>query len=911
MKHKLLVFAVSALILFGFSSLSVAQCPDTVDHGQCDTIYVEPLCGDEVLGGIGPYNVRAGIFITHDVPDPIIDSLSAIVTPFCYTHTNVATYCSLGSFWNDTYLPYFPGWDNHSIFRWYDCGGGADSSFMSNLALIGQTWSNIIFDLGDFVSHFWLSCIPTTQPLFGANTHRFWAMMTFRMGDSTTITVDSCFWPPNSKLSFTRADAKSYQPQYTSPTIIECYIPPNIPPTVTCPSNQSHSTNGAVQIAGPFSADDTDGTVSTVTIAFSGAGVTGEALYDVTGLGTAHAEFSVQYIVDDHCAAGGTMTITATDDGAGVGQCTFDVDLTNADPVITCPTPPAFIVNDKEYSATATATDANGDALEFTKTAGPAGLVVDTDGGITWTPSCDDTLSNPHTVTVQVEDVCGATDECSFQLTVMCVTNPAVMLGSCDDPCVNPGDLVYFPIEITNSFVEHDIGGFELHIDFDYTAMTFVGVDKGPLIEGFEEFTYRLLPCPLCGCCKYKILLFGMYDLPDGPVGTPIPAGTTGTLAYLKFVVNSNESLRGFCIPVCWQWTPCEYQPPEGLDPFDPDCGENTFSDVTGNVLLTSYYTCQFDEDCCDDPGTEIEDIVLFQHDEPMAKDTDCDVIPNCGGIMVCEAGVANCKRGDINLNNVTYEVADAVLFASYFVEGITVFGPPGDDRDAKICGTDVNADGRALTISDLVYLIRVILKDAVEIPKLAPSSEIAHVVVSNGVITTECSSPIAAILFEFDSAVSPTLLAGNMEMMNYGSKVLVWSREGNTLEAATQVLSFAGDAGLTSVSAVGYDTYELTTTISAKVAPSAFALNPAYPNPFNPFVNLSFTLPGAVNYSLNIYNVAGQLVRSYDGIGMTGLNVITWNGRDNAGVEVASGIYFYKLSAAGFSATQKMVMMK
>jgi flagellar hook assembly protein FlgD len=43
----------------------------------------------------------------------------------------------------------------------------------------------------------------------------------------------------------------------------------------------------------------------------------------------------------------------------------------------------------------------------------------------------------------------------------------------------------------------------------------------------------------------------------------------------------------------------------------------------------------------------------------------------------------------------------------------------------------------------------------------------------------------------------------------------------------------------------------------------------------------------------------------------MTGMNVITWDGRDNAGVEVASGIYFYKLNAAGFSATQKMVMMK
>ncbi len=107
------------------------------------------------------------------------------------------------------------------------------------------------------------------------------------------------------------------------------------------------------------------------------------------------------------------------------------------------------------------------------------------------------------------------------------------------------------------------------------------------------------------------------------------------------------------------------------------------------------------------------------------------------------------------------------------------------------------------------------------------------------------------------------------------------------------------------------YNTRELKTTITAKAAPTAFALNPAYPNPFNPYVNLSFTLPEAMSYSLKIYNVAGQLVRSYEGVGSASLNVVTWDGKDNAGVEVSSGVYFYKLIAGGFSATQKMVMMK
>jgi len=145
---------------------------------------------------------------------------------------------------------------------------------------------------------------------------------------------------------------------------------------------------------------------------------------------------------------------------------------------------------------------------------------------------------------------------------------------------------------------------------------------------------------------------------------------------------------------------------------------------------------------------------------------------------------------------------------------------------------------------------------------------------------------------------------------VNKGNKVLVWSTTGNTITTA-EVLSFTGDAELVSVTAVDYDTRELQTNITAKVAPTAFALNPAYPNPFNPFTNLSFALPEAMNYNLKIYNVAGQLVRSYEGMGVTGLNVITWDAKDNAGVEVSSGVYFYKLTAGSFSATQKMVMMK
>jgi hypothetical protein len=94
---------------------------------------------------------------------------------------------------------------------------------------------------------------------------------------------------------------------------------------------------------------------------------------------------------------------------------------------------------------------------------------------------------------------------------------------------------------------------------------------------------------------------------------------------------------------------------------------------------------------------------------------------------------------------------------------------------------------------------------------------------------------------------------------------------------------------------------------------PKSFALLQNYPNPFNPETYISLALPVASPVSLRIYNVAGQLVKTLvDGEEMSaGVHVVRWDGRNNNGEEVASGIYFYKMSAGEFHATKKMVVTK
>ncbi|MDZ4182157.1 MAG: FlgD immunoglobulin-like domain containing protein [Candidatus Cloacimonadaceae bacterium] len=95
-------------------------------------------------------------------------------------------------------------------------------------------------------------------------------------------------------------------------------------------------------------------------------------------------------------------------------------------------------------------------------------------------------------------------------------------------------------------------------------------------------------------------------------------------------------------------------------------------------------------------------------------------------------------------------------------------------------------------------------------------------------------------------------------------------------------------------------------------IPPVANLLLQNYPNPFNPETTISYDMPASGKVSLSVYNVKGQLVKTL--VNETrpfGRNSVVWNGTDNAGNSVSSGIYFYQLSTNGKSEMKKMMLMK
>ena len=86
-----------------------------------------------------------------------------------------------------------------------------------------------------------------------------------------------------------------------------------------------------------------------------------------------------------------------------------------------------------------------------------------------------------------------------------------------------------------------------------------------------------------------------------------------------------------------------------------------------------------------------------------------------------------------------------------------------------------------------------------------------------------------------------------------------------------------------------------------------SFNLYPNYPNPFNPSTTISFTLSNASRVSLLIYDIHGREVESLiEGIQPAGSHSIEWNASN-----LASGVYFYRLTADEFIQTRKMILIK
>ncbi len=214
MKRDFLI--IMFLLVCVISTNAWGRCPNdslySFDRGNCDTMYIEPWPAD-IADSVwtpqeGPYFVRVPIYATADVPDTL-DSISAFVIPLCFTHTNPSKDCSVSSYWNKAVGSTMYG--DRGIFR--DMPDNTTPVYLNWMKELydaeeGQEWNQIVLDLGDYTSHFWLTMIPlgSEDQRFSGGSHVLLATITMKLMDTMHVCIDTCFWPPSNVLNWSVVD---------------------------------------------------------------------------------------------------------------------------------------------------------------------------------------------------------------------------------------------------------------------------------------------------------------------------------------------------------------------------------------------------------------------------------------------------------------------------------------------------------------------------------------------------------------------------------------------------------------------------------------------------------------------------------------------------------------------------------
>ncbi|HHI02681.1 MAG TPA: T9SS type A sorting domain-containing protein, partial [candidate division Zixibacteria bacterium] len=589
-----------------------------------------------------------------------------------------------------------------------------------------------------------------------------------------------------------------------------------------------------------------------------------------------------------------TIVLTATDECGVTAECTVNITVTvNTPPVAHCPGDMTLYLFDlEEVCIPGFYCDDIDDNLVSCEV--NVGTLIGDE--VCFTP-----VEGENTITLTATDECGGKSVCNCQsvINVVLITNcPKVTISK--EMGVLQGH--YRDVVVTLENATYEIGGFDLLLAYDASAISFMNAEPMEFINNcrWEYFTYRTGAEGNCGnaCPSGLVRVFSLAETNDGyenPDCYMPPDAGLHDMFNMRFFVTNDRTFECQFIPIQFHWG---------------DCGDNTFSSVTGDTLFVDRLIYDFtdniiwDEDD-DDLFPEEErpgfwgapDYCLENHDPGKPTPIRCIDFKHGGINIICADDIDD--RGDLNLNGISNEIADAVVFSNYFIHGLDAFVV---NSEGQIAASDVNADGISLSVADLVYIIRVINGDVLPIDKIIPYESTVGIGRKGPVVIADAELGGAAFVFEGNVEVNLTEKASHMQIKSnfdgVNTRVLIYSFDRGAVFSGEILIT---DGRLLSVEASDYfgNLYRI------GQLPQSFSLT-SYPNPFNPTTIIEMTLPIASEWKIDIFNISGQKVSAYRGTNEAGLVKISWDATGQS-----SGIYFIKAQAGDYRAFKKAILLK
>jgi len=475
--------------------------------------------------------------------------------------------------------------------------------------------------------------------------------------------------------------------------------------------------------------------------------------------------------------------------------------------------------------------------------------------------------SGSHSAKIALVDIHGASDTVEVMLIIAAQTIYELTIGAAEG---YPSETVDISVNLMNL---EPISSLNLLLNYDATALLLSGIsESGTRLESFEYFTYSLN----YNTQKGDIKVIAVADETDPRVA--LEPGD-GSILNLRFYITGDYTFAGYSVPLRFVFKDIFFE------------NDNTFTDPDGVKI-----------------GREA-------------------IVYNDGYILIQKADFSSV--GDINLNGINYEISDAIYYINYFID-------PGSfplNPEQRANG-DVNQDGISPTIADLVYLINrlVSLNFAASSDKLRYFGEPAavsyerttdafslryssEIEIGGLALTLETSRELDELSLDLSEMESRGMtvkynIDGNLV------RLVIYSDEGHVMPSGVNEI-----IKIQNVSNLDIQDIQLATSYGAPIPvvlkdegnlPEGFRLHQNYPNPFNPITEIRFEIPYETKVELAVFNILGQEIRTLTSKRLpAGNHSVTWDGIDNEGTPVSSGIYFYRLKAGEYQDRKKMVLLK